>query len=318
VSQADICIVSSIQVKTIETKLLSLPAGKVARGFLHYLITEAGLSHNSILAYGRDLVGFLRFCEKSKIVEIGQIDAVVIHNYQQELSRNGAVETSLKRATVAIRMFLRYGKLMGIVDDDLSGVLETPKLWQRLPSIAGKEHIEKLLEAPQAEDAFYLRDRALLSMLYATGMRASEIATLKVKNVNYKVGYIRCIGKGSKERIIPVSRRALDDVSAYIGQERVEADRFCSDIVFLSRTGHGLDRIDIWRIVKKYAARAGMGKLSAHTLRHCFATHLLSGGADLRSLQEMLGHADIATTQIYTHVDQKRLRKLHKKYHPRP
>jgi integrase/recombinase XerD len=180
-----------------------------------------------------------------------------------------------------------------------------------------------LLTAPTPDDPYYLRDKAILEMLYATGARASEVATMQTNNLNLKIGYLRCIGKGSKERIIPLSKAAIAAIADYLedaetGRNKL-AKPFSKNNLFLSRTGRSLDRIDIWRIVKKYAARTSLPKnMTVHTLRHCFATHLLSGGANLRSVQEMLGHVDIATTQIYTHVDQERLRSIHKKFHPRP
>jgi integrase/recombinase XerD len=180
-----------------------------------------------------------------------------------------------------------------------------------------------LLNAPSPDEPFYLRDKAMLELLYATGIRAGELAQLKVSDLNLDIGYLRCLGKGNKERIIPLGKMAIAAILEYLRDLRprlaARAQGTEHDFLLLSRTGLSLSRIEIWRLVKKYAGRAGMSKnLTAHTLRHCFATHLLAAGADLRSIQEMLGHVDIATTQIYTHVDQERLRKIHKKYHPRP
>ncbi|MCK4888213.1 MAG: tyrosine-type recombinase/integrase, partial [Planctomycetes bacterium] len=176
------------------------------------------------------------------------------------------------------------------------------------------------IEAVDPKERYYYRDKALLELLYATGIRASELANLKVKDINLDIGYLRCFGKGSKERIVPVGKAAIAAVRDYLSLLRPKlAKDYSEDWLLLSRTARPLGRIEIWRLVKKYAGRAGLGKkLSAHTLRHCFATHLLSGGADLRSVQEMLGHVDIATTQIYTHVDQDRLKSIHKQFHPRP
>ena len=217
-------------------------------------------------------------------------------------------------------MLLRYGKLVNLVQDDCTSILEGPKLWQRLPTVCSKQHVFKLLAAPTADDPYYLRDKAMLELLYATGMRASELAGLKISDLNLKIGYLRCFGKGKKERIVPVGKTACAAAEQYLLEQRIKLVKpFSDDSFLLSRTGRPMGRIELWRIVKKYALRAGMPKkLTVHTLRHCFATHLLSGGADLRSVQEMLGHVDIATTQIYTHVDQDRLRAMHKKFHPRP
>jgi integrase/recombinase XerD len=185
--------------------------------------------------------------------------------------------------------------------------------------VVSREQVFGLLEAPAPEDPYYLRDRAMLFLLYATGARAGEVVGMKVRDVNLDIGYVRCFGKGRKERIVPLGKSAVGCLKQYLAEQRpLLIKPHSPETLFLSRTGHGLDRINLWRVVKKYALRAGMPrKMTVHTLRHCFATHLLSGGADLRSLQEMLGHADVRTTQIYTHVDQDRLKAIHKKYHPR-
>jgi integrase/recombinase XerD len=216
-------------------------------------------------------------------------------------------------------MLLRYGKLNGWVQDDYSSQMDTPKIWQRLPRICSRDQVMNLIQSPCEEDAYCLRDRALLELLYATGMRASEVAGLTLQDLNLKIGYLRCFGKGSRERVVPLGRAAIAAVQIYLNDQRPELLGPKSEgYVLLSRTGRPLGRIEIWRLVKKYAVRAGMPRsISPHTLRHCFATHLLSGGADLRSVQEMLGHVDIATTQIYTHVDQDRLRSVHRQFHPR-
>jgi len=217
-------------------------------------------------------------------------------------------------------MYLRFCKLTGVIEDDFTAILEGPKLWQRLPTVCNKQQVRKLLEAPSPKEPFYLRDKAILEVLYATGLRADEMANLKVSDLNLDIGYLRCKGKGGRERVIPLGRVAISAVVEYLGSLRPKLARpFSGESLLLSRTGRPLSRIEIWRLIKKYAARAGMPKnLTVHTLRHCFATHLLAGGADLRSIQEMLGHVNIATTQIYTHVDMERLKKIHKKYHPRP
>jgi integrase/recombinase XerD len=308
------------QSRTIGEKLLSLPLGKNVKDFLDYLAVEAGLSKNTVLAYGRDLIGFLKHCEFSKVSRLQQIRPALIQEYLRTLARSNKDESSVKRALVAIRMFLRYARLTGLVEDDFTAILEGPKLWQKLPVICSKQQVFNLLDAPQPSEPFYLRDRAVLELLYATGIRASELAGLKTSSVNLDIGYLRCIGKGNKERVIPVGKAAIAAVTEYVMDLRPKlAKPKSEDFLLLSRTGRPLGRIEIWRLVKKYAVRAGMPRnLTVHTLRHCFATHLLAGGADLRSVQEMLGHVDIATTQIYTHVDHERLRSIHKKFHPRP
>ena len=349
----------SFQVQSIKEKIADLPLGRDVTSFLNYLYVEAGLSENSILAYGRDLKNFIDFCNTNKINDLQQITPKLIQAYQKLLALSEKNESTAKRALVAIRMFLRYLRLFGIINTDFTSILDGPKLWQRLPNVISKDKVLELLNAPDPKEPYYFRDKALLELLYATGMRASELAGLKISDMKLDIGYLRCIGKGRRERVIPLGRTAITAVNEYIcnlrpklvrstfgrpasakgaskkrnsaagvlkGEQAVELPKDKknepveqSDFLFLSRTGRPFGRIEIWRLIKKYAARAGMPKnLTVHTLRHCFATHLLAGGADLRSIQEMLGHVDIATTQIYTHVDNERLRKIHKQFHPRP
>ncbi len=308
------------QITQLQKKLSSLPLGPVVKQFLDYLIIEAGLSTNTILGYGRDLRDFAAFCNLKDVTQIDKIRPEHVYSYLHKLTADNKAEASINRALVAIKMLFRFAKLTGLLAEDFSPILEGPKLWQKLPIVCNKKQVLLLLNAPQAEEDFYLRDKAILELLYATGMRASELAGLKIADLNMSIGYLRCLGKGKKERIIPLGKTAIIATTDYIENLRPQLSKsFSGDSLLLSRTGRALGRIEIWRLVKKYAARAGMPKnLTVHTLRHCFATHLLSGGADLRSVQEMLGHVDIATTQIYTHVDQERLRSIHKKYHPRP
>jgi integrase/recombinase XerD len=311
---------ASVQVQAISEKLLAFPLGKNVKDFLNYLTVEAGLSENTILAYGRDLKAFLQYCQSQKVGRLGQIKPAVVHKYMRILDQTNKAEGSIKRALVAIRMFLRFARMMGLVEDDFTAVLESPKLWQRLPVICSKNKVISIINAVLPDEPYYSRDKAMLELLYATGVRASELAGLKVCDLNLDIGYLRCLGKGSRERVIPLGQAAIAATLDYLQTLRPRlAKPFSDDFLLLSRTGRPMSRIEIWRLVKKYAARAGMPRnLTVHTLRHCFATHLLAGGADLRSVQEMLGHVDIATTQIYTHVDQERLRRIHKQFHPRP
>jgi integrase/recombinase XerD len=307
------------QVQSVKQKLAEYPLGTPVVHFLDYLTVEAGLSPNTLLAYGRDLMGFCEYCMQKHIGDIGGITPVTVYSYLQQNAQTGLCENSLSRCLVAIKMLLRFGLMTGAAKDDFTDSLEGPKLWKRLPSVCGRDQVFRLLEAPQPEDPYYARDRAILFLLYATGARAGEVVAMKLRDANLEVGYVRCFGKGRKERIVPLGKTAAGCLKTYLTEQRLLLLKPHSpDTLFLSRTGAALDRINLWRVVKKYALRAGMPKkMTVHTLRHCFATHLLSGGADLRSLQEMLGHADVRTTQIYTHVDQDRLRAIHKKYHPR-
>ena len=311
---------SSVQTQSVTDKVLTLPLGRNVKDFLNYLTVEAGLADNTILAYGRDLKKFLEHCKSNNVNSLQQIKPAIIRSYMRILTAENRSESSIKRSLVAIRMFLRFAKLIGLIEDDFTATLEAPKLWQRLPTICSKQQVINLLNAPSPAEPFYLRNRAMLELLYATGMRASELAGLKTGDLNLDIGYLRCVGKGNRERIIPLGRTAIAAVSQYLLKLRPKlAKPESGDFMLLSRTGRAMSRIEIWRLIKKYAVRTGLPKnLTVHTLRHCFATHLLAGGADLRSVQEMLGHVDIATTQIYTHVDQQRLREIHRKYHPRP
>ena len=307
------------QIQILKHKLAEVPLGQSVIQFMDYMTVEAGLSDNTLLAYGRDLLKFCNHCQHKRITTLDGIDAVTVYGYLQQLGHeDGLCENSQSRALVAIKMLLRFGLMTGTLKDDFTDSLEGPKLWKRLPSICGPEQVFRLLAAPQPEDPYYARDKAMLYLLYATGARAGEVVGIKVRDANLTVGYVRCFGKGKKERIVPLGKTAAEHLKTYLSELRPTLQKPKSpDTLFLSRTGEALDRTNLWRIVKKYALRGGMpSKMTVHTLRHCFATHLLSNGTDLRSLQEMLGHADVRTTQIYTHVDQTRLKALHKKYHP--
>jgi len=311
---------SATQRQAIVRALRGLSLGSTVIDFLDYLVVEAGLSHNTILAYGRDLRQFCEFCDENGVDRIEQVQPHFVREYIRQEGRRQKSESSAKRALVAIRMLLRFAKLTDLIDDDGGAVLEMPKTWQKLPVVCNERQVAKLLAAPQPEEQFYLRDRAMLELLYATGMRASEMADLKTPDINCDIGYVRCLGKGRKERVVPMGSTAIRMTREYLLGLRPKLAKSNEEThLLLSRTGRPLTRIEIWRLVKKYALRAGMPRnLTVHTLRHCFATHLLNGGADLRSVQEMLGHADVGTTQIYTHVDHERLRNIHKQFHPRP
>jgi integrase/recombinase XerD len=288
--------------------------------FLSYLTIECGLSKNTTQAYRRDLLKFATYCHQQNLTDPDKITPRFLQNFAKSLFELKLATASIARHISSMKMFLRYHQLFNLVNRDLCSVLESPKTWQRIPRVLSKKNTINLITAIDPNAQMYYRDKAIMELLYATGMRASEIADLQLIFVNYQVRFIRCIGKGSKERIIPVHQTALDLISKYVATLRQKVLKGgASHILFLSRTGRPLNRIAVWRIVTKAARLAGLvGKITPHTLRHCFGTHLLQGGADLRSVQEMLGHADVATTQIYTHVDGEQLKKIHKKYHPRP
>ena len=294
------------------------PAPPVKR-FLDYLFNECGLAGETITAYKRDLGEFWRHLVDAD-VEPGEISADDLRLHLIELQRRGLALASIARHFASIKVFLRYLFSERILRRDVASLLESPKRWRTIPHTIRYKQVEALLDAPNRSSEFYLRDRALLELFYATGMRVSEVVDLCVGQINLDLGYVRCIGKGRKERVIPVGRFAIRAVREYVDElrPRLLGERHASAL-FLSRTGRQLDRSNIWRIVRKHAQLAGIDeRLSPHTLRHCFATHLLAGGADLRIVQELLGHADVTTTQIYTHVDEAQLKHVHSKFHPRP
>ena len=290
----------------------ALPLG----GFLDYLQAECGLSLNTRKAYQRDLVRFLGFLGAAER-NLSNFTAADIEGFLRFTKSEGLCVASIARALAAVRMFCRHLVIQRVLPHDISADIDTPKLWHRLPTVLDDKTTRTLIDAPTPEaDNFAPRDHAMLAMLYACGLRASELAGLKLTDVSFELGVIRVLGKGAKERIVPMAKEAATILKAYLAVR--PAPKAGCVAAFLSRTGKQLLREDVYRIVKKYVVRNGLrGHVSPHTLRHCFATQLLSNGADLRSVQEMLGHANIATTQIYTHVDASRIKSIHKAFHPR-
>ena len=289
------------------------------QGFLQYYRAEVGSSVNTILAYENDLKQFLRWLSSQQIESVVAIDLKVLSGYLQELHERQLAATSVSRKLVAIKMFFRYLVLEAVVPESVVELLSSPKLWQYLPTVLSPETVDKLLAAPGYEDKFPRRDRALLTLLYATGCRASEMTGMRVQDVHLEETYCRCLGKGNKERIVNLNPVAIHALQEYLALERPQmVGKREQDALFVTRTGRGLSRIMAWQLVKRYAARIGCRqKISPHTLRHSFATHMLAGGAEIRALQEMLGHASIRTTQVYTHVEHSRLKAVHRKCHPR-
>ncbi len=287
--------------------------------FLSRLWAEAGLADNTLAAYRADLESLADFCERTSLT-FRALTPLDVQNFLVALRQERKLAvSSVARRLVAVKLFCRFAFQNGYLDRDLATLIETPKKWNYLPTVLNERQIDTLVTLPDDGDALMVRDRAILELFYATGLRVSELVSLRLGDVHLDVGYVRCMGKGSKERVVPVGTKAIEAVREYLNRLRPElvAGR-STDRVFLSRTGRPLDRTNCWRMVAKYARRMGFtGKLSPHTLRHSFATHLLAGGADLRVVQEMLGHADISTTQIYTHVDVSRLKAIHQKFHPR-
>lgn len=287
------------------------------RAFLGYLATERGLAQNSLHAYRRDLEDCHRYMEKRGL-RLSSADELGLRSYLADQTRYGQSTKTVTRRLAAIRSFLRFQQEQGRPTDVILRGLDRPKPARDLPGTLSQSQVSRLINAPEPESQFYFRDIAILELLYASGLRATELVTLRIGDVNLSVGVVRVLGKGGKERIVPVGKAAQLAIGQYLVEQRPNQSKGDTDVLFLSRTGRPLDRIRLWQLVVKYAQASGLMKeVSPHTLRHCFATHLISGGADLRVVQEMLGHADIATTQIYTHVDSDRLKLVHKKFHPR-
>jgi integrase/recombinase XerD len=299
------------------------------RGFLDYLQAECGLARNTRLAYQRDLLKLFACLDAAGARRMGDLTPAMLAAFLASLHHQGLSVASVARSAAALRTFCRYLIMQQVIAEDPSANIEPPKKWHRLPTVLDDRSAGELLASPNdADDAHALRDRAMLGLLYACGLRASELAGLKAGDVNPQLGVLRVMGKGSRERVVPVASQAMSLLDDYLRRGRAagpgaapsappEAAAPASPL-FLSHRGRPLGREDVFRIVRKYVRRAGLrGRVSPHTLRHCFATELLSHGADLRSVQEMLGHANIATTQIYTHVDSARLKAIHKRFHPR-
>ena len=289
--------------------------------FLNYLIVERGLSDNTISAYRRDLYKYADFMEsKKKRLHLNEVQRNDIRDYMVFQKERSLSSNSISRSLVAIKVLHRFLLREKYVKEDIASVLDSPKLWKHLPETLSLSEIEEIIQKPNTRNWLGLRDKAVLELMYATGLRVSELVNLTIDNVNLEVGFLRCIGKGSKERIVPVGRKAQSAIQKYLSKSRVRLKKPQSpNALFLSRLGKKISRQSFWKMIKKYAILAGIKKdITPHTLRHSFATHLLEHGADLRVVQEMLGHADIATTQIYTHINKDRLKAIHKKFHPRP
>lgn len=287
--------------------------------FLNYLLVEKGLAKNSLDSYGRDMARYLDYLEKRGCAEPSAVRPVDVADFLAHLKERGLAPRSRARALSAVRMFHRFLIVEGYAEINPTSIIEAPKTLAKLPQVLTGREVETLLGAPGSDAAQDVRDRAMLELLYATGLRVSELVGLGVRDVNVVAGYLMAFGKGGKERLVPMGESACAAVSRYLVEARPVMDRSGDNVyLFLTRLGDRMTRQAFWNIIKKRALEAGIRKtISPHTLRHSFATHLLENGADLRSVQTMLGHADLATTQIYTHVTRERLKRIHEEYHPR-
>jgi integrase/recombinase XerD len=283
-------------------------------------MAECGVSVNTLAAYRSDLVKFTRWRRDNAPGPIAALDVPKLAGYVDHLVGSGLAPSSIGRHIASLSTFLRYLVYEGRLAENVARLLVAPAVWDRLPTVLGPSAVDRLLNAPRTDTPLGRRDRAALETLYATGCRASEVVNLRPVDLDLTRGVARCVGKGDKERVVPLGTSAIAALRQYLSLDRptLAARRPGNASVFLARTGRPLTRVGLWHIVKTHARTAGLpAAISPHTLRHSFATHLLAGGADLRVVQEMLGHASIATTQIYTRVELSRLRQVHAKFHPR-
>lgn len=283
--------------------------------FLNYLTVEKGLSVNTLEAYRRDIQKFKNYLEKigKEITNFKKNDLI---SYINHLRDSGNQTATLARNIAALRGFCKFMLMEGIIEEDPVENLATPSGWKRIPKIIGIDEVSTLLKKPEGKK-LSLRDRAILEIIYSSGLRVSEVINIKMNDINFEAGFITIRGKGSKERVVPINEKTLKTIREYIEELRPTLlKEKTSPILFLAKGGKPMTRQRLWQLIKMYSIGLST-KISPHTLRHCFASHLLDGGADLRALQKMLGHADISTTQIYTKVTPERLKKIHKEHHPR-
>ena len=288
------------------------------RTFLNSLRVEKGLADNTLQAYRRDIEKFAAFARQRKL-STKTVQRGDIVDFLGSLYRKGLDSRSVARHLVTIRNFFRFALLEGHIDDDPAATIESPKFRQSLPEFLSVEEVDRLLQQPDTHSVTGIRDRAMIELMYSCGLRVSELCGLRVADLQREEGCLRCVGKGNKERLVPVGRQALEMVQRYLREARPKLLRESSSpFLFLGQTGQGMSRVALWKLLRDYGRKAGLRKsLTPHMLRHSFATHLLDRGADLRSVQMMLGHSDISTTQIYTHVVEERLKQVYKAHHPR-
>ena len=287
--------------------------------FLDHISLERGLSINTRKAYADDLGQFIGWLERKGITSLSQVSRKQILDHLMEMKARGMSTNSISRHLVSIKVFFRFLQQEGLLDRNVTDTMDSPKLWKILPDTLSEKEVTLLLRAPDMRKPLGVRDRAMLEMFYASGLRVSELAGLKLANLHIEDGYIRVIGKGRKERVIPVAEDSGNILECYLKEVRpILCENQHVPEVFVSNSEKPLSRQRLWQIIKKYTKEAGIMKnVTPHTLRHSFASHLLQNGAPLRVIQEMLGHADIATTQIYTHVNPERLKSIHQQFHPR-
>lgn len=287
--------------------------------FINYLLVEKGLSKATLESYSRDLLRYAAFLAQSGRPTVSEADTPLILKHLIDLRAQGLGARSRARHLVSVRGFYRFLFQEKLLSADPSKLIDLPKISLTLPDVLSVEEVRRLLNAPESRGPQGVRDAAMLEVLYAAGLRVSELVGLKLQDAHLDAGFVRVMGKGSKERVVPIGRYAREKLLFYLGHGRNQLlKNHPSPFLFVARAGRPLTRQGFWKLVRRYATAAGLAKkITPHSLRHSFATHLLQGGADLRAVQMMLGHADIATTQIYTHVANDRLREIHRRFHPR-
>lgn len=314
-----------MRIKTV--KIITIDWGDSMRTYLeeylHYLKIERGLSYNTIVSYERDLNQYLAYLDNRGIHELSQIDRFVIMDFLTFLKEENKSSTTIIRMVSSLRKFHQFLRQERHTDTDPMQYIDTPKKRQSLPKTLSIEEVEKIIEAPDTTTVLGIRDRAILEVMYATGLRVTELITLKLSDLHLTIGLLKTLGKGDKERIVPLGDQAIDWINTYLEKSRPELaiknkSDATNDVLFLNYQGKPFSRQGIWKNLKIYVTEVGIEKdVTPHTLRHSFATHLLENGADLRIVQELLGHADISTTQIYTHISKQRLADVYKEHFPR-
>jgi len=292
---------------------------KLLSRYYSHLLLEKGASENTLEAYRRDLNRYFSYLESKGVADIRHVMPQTVVDFLIQIRQEGLSANSMNRMLAALRGFYKFLLHERILDESPLTNIELAKVWMRLPDTVSKEEMNLILSQPGDDSPAALRDSAMLELLYATGLRVSELIGLTMNNINWQVGFLVVMGKGSKERVVPVGKTAYDVVRRYLDEARPKLIKArITDVLFLNRFGRAFTRQGLWKIIIHYAQKAGLQKsVHPHTFRHSFATHLLEGGADLRAVQVMLGHSDISTTQIYTHVTKDRLKEIHRKYHPR-
>ena len=287
--------------------------------YFNHLLIEKGAAGNTLEAYGRDLKRYAAFLDKEGLTDAGSVTPQVVIKFLVQMKDGGLSANSLNRSLAALRSFYKYLLQEKVLDESPLANIDQAKVWMRLPDTVSKEEMNLMLSQPGDKTPMALRDSAMLELLYATGLRVSELISLSMNSINWQVGFLIVMGKGSKERVVPIGKTAYDCVRRYVDEARPKMLKTkITDSLFLNRFGGPFTRQGLWKIIIHYAQKAGLQKnVHPHTFRHSFASHLLAGGADLRAVQVMLGHSDISTTQIYTHVTKDRLKEIHQQFHPR-